>query len=300
MVSISTIIAVAIDGFAFGIFLSLLGVGITLVFGLGEVLNLSIGAFAVIAALMASWTASAGYGVIFAAIIAIAITALTGLVVDRTLLSLVYRSTGEERILLGIFVTLGLTVFLDGLLIIGVDLSAIASGLVLPAFPGSYQLPVNFAPVPFGTTVIRGSSLVVIGIGAGVLGALFAFLRYTYLGKATRTVFQDEQGARLVGVNPRSIRSLIFVLSVTVAGVAGVIWSMGQTVSVATGFEYTTFALIVSIVGGVRSIGGAIIAGIALGIVNQFANFFIGSYIATVILFSSAIVFLLAKPEALS
>ncbi|UIP01503.1 branched-chain amino acid ABC transporter permease (plasmid) [Halobaculum sp. CBA1158] len=297
MVTISTMAAVAIDGLAFGVFLALLGVGITLVFGLGEVLNLSIGVFSVIAVLIASWAVNSGQGVIVAAVIGVLVAAGIGLLVDRTLLSLVYRSTGEERILLGIFVTLGLTVFLDGFFINGLSLT---SGIAIPSFPGSYGLPVDLPTVTIGAAVVRSSSLVVIGVGAVALAILFSFLRLTYLGKATRTVFQDEQGAQLVGVNPRRIRTLIFVLSVTVAGIAGVVWAVGQTVSVADGFQYTTFALIVSIVGGVRSLGGAIVAGVLLGFVNQFANFFVGSYVATVILFGAAIVFLLAKPEAIA
>jgi len=300
MVTVSTMAAVAIDGLAFGVFLALLGVGITLVFGLGEVLNLSIGVFSVIAVLIASWAIDGGQGAVVAAAIGVAVAAGIGLLVDRTLLSLVYRSTGEERILLGIFVTLGLAVFLDGFFINGVDLTSVAAPLAIPSFPGSYSIPVDLAPVSVGLARVRGSSLVVIGVGVVALAVLFAFLRLTYLGKATRTVFQDERGAQLVGVNPRRIRSLIFVLSVTVAGIAGVIWSLGHSISVADGFQYTTFALIVSIVGGVRSLAGAIAAGVLLGFVSQFANFFIGSYVATIILFGSAIVFLLAKPEAIA
>jgi branched-chain amino acid transport system permease protein len=300
MVSISTMVAVAIDGLAFGVFLALLGVGITLVYGLGEVLNLSIGVFSVIAVLIASWAMGGGQGPFVAAAIGVFVATAIGLLVDRTLLSMVYRSTGEERILLGIFVTLGLTVFLDGFFINGLDLTWIVGGLAVPSFPGSYSIPVDLPAVSIGITVIRRSSLIVIGVGALALAILFAFLRLTYLGKATRTVFQDEQGAQLVGVNPRRIRSLIFVLSVTVAGIAGVVWAVGQTVTVADGFQYTTFALIVSIVGGVRSLAGAIVAGVLLGFVNQFANFFVGSYVATIILFGAAIVFLLAKPEAVS
>ncbi|WP_435064406.1 branched-chain amino acid ABC transporter permease [Halobaculum sp. EA56] len=300
MVTISTMAAVAIDGLAFGVFLALLGVGITLVFGLGEVLNLSIGVFSVIAVLIASWAVTSGQGPIVAGVIGVVVAAAIGLLVDRTLLSLVYRSSGEERILLGIFVTLGLAVFLDGFFINGVDLTSIAGWLAIPSFPGSYSIPVDLPTVSVGLALVRGSSIVVIGVGAVALAVLFAFLRFTYLGKATRTVFQDERGARLVGVNPRRIRTLIFVLSVTVAGIAGVVWSLGHTISVADGFQYTTFALIVSIVGGVRSLGGAIVAGVLLGFVNQFANFFIGSYVATIILFGAAIVFLLAKPEAIA
>ena len=299
MVTVDTLVAVAIDGLAFGVFLALLGVGITLVFGLGEVLNLAIGTFSVTTVLVASWVAR-GQGLLVSAAAGIFVVALLGLVVDRTLLSPAYRSEGEQRILLGIFTMLGLTVFLDGFLINGLDLRWIAGPLAIPAFPASYRLPLEMPRISIGNAVILGNSLVVIAVGTVILAVLFGFLNRTFLGKATRTVFQDETGAKLVGVNPRRIRTLIFVLSVTVAGLAGLLWALGHNVSVGSGFQYTTYALIVSIVGGVRSLTGAIAAGVLLGLVNTFANFFVGSYVATVILFSAAIVFLLAKPEAIS
>ena len=286
MVTLSTLLAVAIDGLAFGAFLALLGVAITLVFGLGEVLNLAIGVFAVLAVLLAVEVLNAGFGLGVAVVAAIAGVAVFGLLVDRTLLSLVYRSEGEERILLGIFTTLGLTVLLDGLLIL--------------RFPGSYTLPLDVPGVPFADTVITGSSLVIIVIVGAVLAVLFAFLRGTFLGKATRTVFQDERGAHLVGVNPRRIRTIIFVLSVTVAALGGLVFAFGRNLSVSSGFGFTVFALIVSIVGGVRNLAGAVAAGVLLGLVNVFANFFVGSYIAAIILFATAIVVILVEPEAIS
>lgn len=300
MVTFNTLVAVTIDGLAFGVFLALLGVGITLVFGLGEVLNLAIGAFAVIAVLVATTLVSGGQGLVVSSLVALLFVAGLALLIDRVLLTPVYRSEGEQRILLGIFTTLGLVVFLDGFLINGLDLSSFVGGLVIPAFPASYNLPLELPRVSFGDDVIRGSSLVVIAVGLAVFGILYVFLQRTFLGKATRTVFQDERGAQLVGVNPRRIRTLIFVLSVTVAGFAGLVWALGHTISVSSGFNFTVFALIVSIVGGVRSLTGAIVAGVLLGLVSQYANFFVGSYIAVVILFSAAIVFLLAKPEAIA
>lgn len=286
MVTVSTLLGVAVDGLAFGVFLALLGVGITLVFGLGEVLNLAIGAFAVLTVLIATLVVNAGQGLVVASLVALVAITVFGLVVDRTLLSLVYRSEGEERILLGIFTTLGLTVLLDGILI--------------NFFPSRYTLPLDIGVISLGDAILTGSSVAIIAIGVVVLAALFAFLRGTFLGKATRTVFQDERGARLVGVNPRKIRTLIFVLSAAVAGLGGLVFAVGSAVSVASGFQFTTFALIISIVGGVRSLVGAIVAGILLGLVNQFANFFVGSYIATIILFTTAIVVLLVRPEAIS
>ncbi|MFC7128029.1 branched-chain amino acid ABC transporter permease [Haloferax chudinovii] len=286
MVTASTLLGVAMDGLAFGVFLALLGVGITLVFGLGEVLNLAIGTFAVLAVLVATLVVNSGMGLVVAGAVALVAVALFGLVVDRTILSLVYRSDGEERILLGIFTTLGLTVFLDGVLI--------------NYFPSRYTLPLDVGTVSVGGASLTGSSLIIVAIGTVVLAVLFGFLRGTFLGKATRTVFQDERGARLVGVNPRRIRTLIFVLSAAVAGLGGLVFAAGSAVAVSNGFEFTTFALIISIVGGVRSLVGAISAGVFLGLVNQFANFFVGSYVATIILFATAIVVLLARPEAIS
>jgi branched-chain amino acid transport system permease protein len=286
MVTASTLLAVAIDGLAFGAFLALLGVAITLVFGLGEVLNLAIGVFAIMAVFLATLVIEAGYGLLAGLIAAIVIVALFGLLVDRTLLSLVYGSEGEERILLGIFTTLGLAVLLDGILVL--------------RFPGSYTLPLEVEGIRFADTVITGSSLVIIGLVAIVIGLLFVFLRRTYLGKATRTVFQDERGAHLVGVNPRRIRTVIFVLSVTVAALGGLVFAFGRNVAVDSGFTFTVFALIVSIVGGVRSLTGAVIAGVFLGLVNTFANFLVGSYIDASLLFLTAIVVLLVEPEAIS
>ncbi|MGQ4555359.1 ABC transporter permease subunit [Halobellus sp. GM3] len=286
MVTVSTLAALAVDGLAFGASLALLGVGITLVYGLGEVLNLAIGTFAVMAAIAAALLLDSGVGLPIAILAGLVFVGIFGLFIDRTLLSLVYRSEGEERILLGIFTTLGLTVLLEGILVNYVS--------------SRYSLPLNIAPIDVGTTVVTGTSVLSIVVAAVVLAVLFLFLNRTFLGKATRTIFQDERGARLVGINPRKIRTLVFVLSALVAGLAGVLVAARSNVNVASGFQFTTFALIVSIVGGVRSLVGAVVAGLFLGLVNTMANFFVGSYFATIILFGTAIVVLLVRPEVMS
>lgn len=286
MVTGSTLVAIAIDGIAFGVVLALLGVSITLVFGLGEVLNLAVGIFSVLAVLIATVVIGAGGGLLIGVLVGIVVVALLGLAIDQTVFRSVYRSEGEERILLGIFVTLGLAVFFQGVLV--------------NVFSSRYSLSIGLSQVTVGPVSLTGSSVAIILAGGVVLAAVFALLRYTFAGKATRTLFQDERGARLVGVNARRIRTLIFVSSAVVAALGGIVFAWGSTVTVASGFELTTYALIVSIVGGVRSVGGAVTAGILLGLVSGFANFYIGSYLATVILFGTAVVVILAKPEVLS
>lgn len=286
MVAASTLIEVAIDGLAQGMFLILLGVGITLVFGLGEVLNLAIGVFAIGSILLTTSFVGVGLGVIPAAIVSVVVIGLFSLAVDQTLLELVYRSEGEERILLGIFVTLGLATALEGVL--------------SNVYQSEYSIPLDVANISIGPLSIVGEGIVLMVAGVILLLLLFAFLDRTYLGKATRTVFQDETGSLLVGVDPRKIRTLVFVLSSTVAAIAGVLFGLVATIRVADGFEFTIFALIVAIVGGVRNIKGAVVSGLILGLVITYANFFIGSYVATLILFGTAIVVLLANPEVIN
>lgn len=279
----STLIEVLVDGIAFGMFLALLGVCITLVFGLGEVLNLAIGAFAIVGMVTAHVLVNvAGLGFAPAFFGGVLAAGALGVIVDRSLLSLVYRSSGEERILLGIFVTLGLAIMLEGIL--------------TNFFPGRYALRLGLPSIrPLGLR-IPTSAIFVIAVGSVVLSLLFAFLRFTFLGKATRTVFQDEVGARLIGVDPRRIRSIVFVLSALVAGVAGIVFATSATFEVERGFRFTIFALIVSIVGGIRSITGTAVAGILLGIVATGASFFVGAYLASIILFMTAVVIILIRP----
>ena len=281
-----TLVELAIDGLARGLIFALLGVSITLVFGLGNVLNIALGVFAVIAVVASVELASVVPNVAAGAVGGLVLVGALGLAVDRTLLSSVYRSEGDERIVLGIFVTLGLAIFLEGLLFV--------------FFPLSYTVPHGVEALTLGGLRVRGSTLVVLAVASSVLVGLSLFLDRTYFGTATRTVFQDETGALLCGIDPRRVRTVIFVLSVVIAGIAGILRGLGSELSAAAAFELTVFAIIVSIVGGVRNVRGTVAAGVLLGLVITFGNYLIGAYVAKVILFGVAVAVLVARPEEIA
>ena len=278
----STAFELAFDSVARGLLFALLGAAITLVFGLGNVLNIAIGVFAVVAVVATVELLALVQQPVLASAGGLAFVGVLGLTVDRTLLEVVYREEGEDRILLGIFVTIGLLLFIEGVL--------------FAQFPLSYSVPHSIPTLSIGGAVILGSRIVQVALSAVVLAALFAFLRYTYLGKGTRTIFQDEAGAALCGINIRRIRTLIFVISVVLSGLAGILQSLESGISADNAFELTSFAIIVSIVGGVRNIRGTIAAGLLLGFVITVGNFLIGSYISKIILFGTAVVVLVVKP----
>lgn len=280
-------IELLIDGISTGLILALLGLGITLVFGLGGILNLAIGVFSVIAILTVIEVVEVVRSVAVAILVATLFVGALGLLLDKTLLAHVYRSKGEQRILVGIFATLGLAIFLEGMLVL--------------RYSDFYSVHVpGMSPTYVGGLLIRGSSIAVIAISAVAFVLLYVFFDRTYIGQAMRTVMDDEVGATLCGIDTRRLRTLVFVLSAMVAAIAGIMFSFSGELPVAASFELTIEAVLVSVVGGVRSIVGTVIAGLVLGVVTTMATAFFGPTLAAISLFAAAVVVLVIKPKEIA
>ena len=278
--------AILFDGIVQGLQLSLLAVGITLIYGLGGVLNLAHGQFAIVGGLATALLISSGLHPVLASVAGIAAAGGLGIAVDRTLLLPAYRFRGEERLLLGLILTLGLSFVIDGIL-----------NSAFPEFSLTMQLPIammDVAGIPMRTAGLASSAIVI-----AVFAALFAFLRWTLLGKTIRSIIENEVGAELCGIDPARTRTLIVCLAAMMAGLAGVVQGLFSSLGSEMGPEFTTLALLVAVVGGVRSIDGTLAAGILLGIVNAFASHYVGAYVAYIILLSAAMATILVRPTGL-
>ena len=278
--------AILFDGVVQGLQLSLLAVGITLIYGLGGVLNLAHGQFAVAGGVAAAILLQVGFHPLFAGLGGVAFAGLLGLAVDRTLLLPAYRYRGEDRLLLGLILTLGFSFVVDGLL-----------NWKFPEFSLSFRLPVPM--LEFGGIAMRTASLAASAIAIAVFAGLFAFLKLTLLGKSIRSIIENEAGAELCGIDPSRTRTLIVVLAAMMAGVAGVTQGLSSSLGTEMGPEFTILGLLVAVVGGVRSINGTLAAGILLGVVNAFASHYVGAYVAYIILLSFAMATILVRPAGL-
>ena len=278
--------AILFDGIVQGLQLSLLAVGITLIYGLGGVLNLAHGQFAIVGGLATALLVSSGFHPVISALGGILGAGALGIVVDRTLMLPAYRFRGEERLLLGLILTLGLSFVIDGIL-----------NSAFPEFSLTLQLPIammDVAGIPMRTAGLASSAIVI-----AVFAALFAFLRWTLLGKTIRSIIENEVGAELCGIDPGRTRTLIVCLAAMMAGLAGVVQGLFSSLGSEMGPEFTILALLVAVVGGVRSIDGTLAAGILLGIVNAFASHYVGAYVAYIILLSAAMATILVRPTGL-
>ena len=83
------------------------------------------------------------------------------------------------------------------------------------------------------------------------------------------------------------------------AGLVGISHGLFASLGPAAGFEMTTLALIVAVVGGVRSVNGTLVAGVLLGIVHAFSSYFVGAYVTYIIFLAAAVLIVLSRPSGL-
>ena len=278
--------AVVLDGIVLGLAFGLLGVGMTLVYGLGGVINLAYGQIVVLAAIVASLVIERGHSQALAAVVGVLAAVGVAVLLDLTLLRPVYREQGEDRILLGLLLTLG-----AAFVIVGVLAWRYPTGALFISITGE---PISILGVPMAVGSVWASAIA-LAVGA----VLLLFLGLTTFGRGVRSVIQDETGARLVGINPSFVRTVIFALSGALAGIVAITQSMSGPLEVNKGFELTTFALIVTVVGGLGSVAGAFLAGVLLGVVNALSAHYIGQYYTSVILLGAAALTILVRPRGL-
>lgn len=268
--------SVVVDGLISGAQLAVLALGFTLVFGIAGILHLAYGQLVVVAALAASLAAAWGAPMPLVAIVAVIVAGVVAWLLDVTVLPPVHRRDGERRVLLGLLITLAVAFVIDGLIIWWRPYTVL-------------NLPVSGSVEIAGVTVRTGSV-------AGAALALLALvvvgtaLRFSDVGRRLRAVGQNEVGARLVGIDPRSSRHVAVVLGGLLAGVVAVSRGMATSVGAADGFELTVLALVVAVVGGLGSAGGALAAGMLLGVVHAAATHYVGSVYTTLAMLSIAVV----------
>lgn len=277
---------VVFDGVVLGLQFGLLGVGLTLVYGLGGVLNLAHGQLAVLGAIVAALRMEAGTPAAVAVLTGLAAAGALGLLIDLTLMRPVYRRRGESRVLLGLLLMLGVAFVIEGVLVWRYPIEAL-------------RLRIGGDPVDVLGVGMRTGALLASAIAVGAGALLVVFFRLTTLGKAVRSVIQDEEGAQLCGVSPHVVRALVLTLSGVLAALVAVTRSMTSPVHVDGGIDLTILALIVAVVGGLGSVSGAFLAGVILGIVNTVSAHYIGSYVTTIVLLGAAALTIVLRPSGL-
>lgn len=289
----STVILLTITGLGLAALYFLVASGLSLVFGLADVLNFAHGLFLSVGAYGCWWASGNlpgagpdGWGFVLAALFGVACGAAVATLVELVLIRPLYSRTIEQ-----VLVTVGLS-------LAGVALLQAAWGADPRAFP-SPQWAQRLTSV--GGANVPNDSLVLIVAAALVLLGLLAFLRYTRYGLVIRAGVEDRSMVTALGIDVRKAFTLVFAIGGAAAALAGVLGGVYfGAVSPATGSSLLIFGFIVVVIGGMGSVVGSAYAAVAVGLLQQFVNYYGASGAGDVCVVALLAIVLLLRPQGLS
>jgi branched-chain amino acid transport system permease protein len=140
--------------------------------------------------------------------------------------------------------------------------------------------------------------LVVI-VSVAAIAALYAFMRFSFMGKALRAVAQDRETAGLMGINENLVIALTIVIASALAGVAGALLGPVVVLTPFTGGSLIVKAFACVIIGGFGNMEGTIIAGLLVGIIEAFTVQYLGSGLIDLVVFAMLLLMLVIRPTGL-
>jgi branched-chain amino acid transport system permease protein len=276
---------VLVSGILLGGLYALMALGLALVWGVLNIVNLSHGALIMLGAYVTYFLFTGAHVDPFAALpIAAALLFVLGYLIQRGILNLVIRGPMFNTLL----ITFGIEVILTYLaqLLFSADFRAIN-----PPYAGN-----NFRVL--GVTIPL-MQVLAFAIAIGLTVAMWLFLLHTRVGRGIRAASQNLVAARLYGVNPRSIYALTFGIGSALAGVAGGLYGTVSQINPYIGGPLTAKSFAIAIIGGLENPLGVIVGGLVLGIVESLTALYAGSTYRDVASFGVLILVLILRPTGL-
>lgn len=279
-----------LDGIMIGGVYAVLAIGLSLVFGVMHIVNFAHAEFMMIG-MFIGWACWHFFGLdpMLGAFIALAVTFGFGMVLQRVLIRPVLGAPQVAQI----FLTVGMLFALENaaLMIMGAEYRSVTTpyqtqSLTLFSF-GSERLLVGMDKLyAFLMALLSGS-------------AVWLFLNKTRFGAAMRATSQDPMAAKLMGVNTDLMYSVAFGLGVGTTAFGGSVVLPYITASPAVGSGYAVLLFTVVVLGGLGSVTGAIIGGIAVGVIQSFSALFMPIQLQNLALFVVFILVLALRPEGI-
>jgi branched-chain amino acid transport system permease protein len=264
---------------------ALLAAGLTLIFGVMNVINIAHGAFLILAAFItwSLWRAT-GLDPLAAIFVLTPVMFALGWVIYNVTIRPIRRAPPAASVLL----TFGLALFLEG--IMGV-IWGNTSHSVRPAYSTeSFRIGELFLP----KAQVYGGLVAIV-----VLASLYLVLTRSWLGRAIRASAVNPQGAELVGVKVASVAAMTFAIGVASAGAGGAIASVLYPFLPGSHYQWIARLLGIIVLGGMGSLPGAIVGALLIGVGETLTTTYIGPEWATVVPYVVIFVVLLARPQGL-
>ena len=281
-------IAQLINGLNLGSIYALVAIGYTMVYGIIRLINFAHGEIMMFGAYFAFYIVFLfpfDLPFIIVLLISMILAALMGILIEK----IAYQRLRKAPRISALITAIGMSLFLQNLalLIFGADPK------VMPVLVSKEPIHILGLDVPTITVVTITLSVVFMVL-------LSVFIRKTKPGKSMRAVSQDKEAALLMGINVNSVISLTFAIGSALGALGGVFYSVAfsqvyPNLGVMPGLK----AFVAAVVGGIGSIGGAMVGGYTIGLVETMTKAYISSMWSDAIVFSILIIVLLFKPSGL-
>ncbi len=274
------------DGVLTGSVYALMATGLTLVFGVMDIINVAQGIFVILGAYL-SYTLQVHFGIdlFLGLLITIPTMFLVGIVIERAFLA---RLKGPEKTAMSILVTYAISLVIEGLLneIFSVNNVQLSASYVNESFKlfGIY-LPYIY---------LDGFLLAI-----GLLGALYFMLYRTRFGASIRASLADQSAAALVGIDVKKVSTICFGIGIAVTAAGGMIFGATNSFNASTSYDLISRLLTIIVLGGMGSLAGALVAGILMVTLEDLVGVLWSPVWSTMSFFVVLIIVLSLRPQGL-
>lgn len=279
---------VLVQGLVRGSMYALMAAGLSLIFGIMGVKNFSHGELFMIGAyVMFFVTAVLGLpwpvGVAAAAVVLF----VFGMLIERTLIETLRKRAGRDWLLDAFVLTIGMLVIMQNLALIlfGTErrgVSDLIEGTLVA-----------------GPIIVSYERIMIVGVATVVGLALWAFVRFSSLGKAIRAASQDPDAAQTLGIDIQRIYTVTFGIGAALAGLAGGLLISIYPAHPTVGFQPVIKSIACVILGGLGHVPGAIMAALLLGVIEAYSTFFMSAGWQNVVTAALVVLILIFRPSGL-
>ncbi len=280
------ILQIIVNGILKGGLYALMAIGMSLIWGVMDIINIAHGSFIMLGAFTTYWLfALLGMDPFLSLVASMIVLFVIGYGVQRYVINFVIRASAFITLILAF----GIEIFINNLAL--VMWTADVRKVKVPYGAANFSMG-NLVTVPF---VRLFAFLLVIVISI----VFFYILNRTNLGRSIRATSQDLDAARLVGVDVAKTYCITFGLGVGAAGAAGTLWSVLFPISPMMGGELTLKSFVVVIIGGLGSMMGPLIGGLTLGVTEALGTNWFGSTYENLISFTILVLVLIIRPTGI-
>ncbi len=275
-----------IDGILTGSVYALMATGLTLIFGVMNIINVAQGIFVILGAYL-SYALSVHFGIDLFVGLAITIPTLflVGIVVERVFLA---RIKGPEKVVMSILVTYAISLVIEGAL----NMIFSVNYVELQAWYVNRSVRVFGFWLPY--IYLLGFALAVV-----LLGALYLMLYRTRFGASVRASLADQTAAALVGINVKNVSTICFGIGIAVTAAGGMIYGATNAFNASSSYDLISRLLVIIVLGGMGSIGGALAAGVLMITVQDIVSVVWGPVWSSLTFFLILVVILSVRPQGL-